>query len=495
MKHIRLSRTALLTAALYSAVSFFIFLFSPFAGDDFAYKCVFQGPQPFSDDWSDLFLWARMHRVSANARLFNLIVPALLSLDRIVLALLSAAMTALMLVYGLKLTGKAAADRMYATLFVAAMAWVLPWWDSMSIFTCQENYIWTSAIILLSLYMILNPPQRIFTLVLALGICGLGGATHEGGTLPLAVGLLAYGVIIRPRPGRSWLLAAAFFIGMLFVSLAPGIIGRAASQRLADDPLVWLALKTIPAVLVMVAVLIAMLFTAVWRERLRALVLSPYLILIVAAVASSCIALMSGIVGRSGWFAEIYALIVLFHLCGEYLHASRRIGRAVSVVVAVALLFQTAFVAVWQYFLDRENDTFVNLYTTSGEDILYMDYTAHDRLPWLLLGRYRGVPDADDVYILKTFVDYYRPGSPLPVILPHDALSVDLSAVSEAKLSNGDIIADRLPAGSVGGATLREGIPMWFFEKDGQQWLARSFDNDGRSLFLLSRRVLDPGDR
>ena len=490
-----LSRTVLALIAVYAAVSFFIYLFSPFAGDDYVYKAVFEGPQLFSDDWSDLLLWARMHRVSANARFFNLVLPALLSLDRVILAAASSAMTALMLFCGLRLAGRAAAGGMYGVLFVAAMAWILPWWDSMSIFACQENYVWASALILLSLCLMYRPPEHWFTLILAAGVCAVAGATHEGGTLPLAVGMAVYGMLVRPRPGRSWFLVAAFVIGTLFVSLAPGIISRAGQPRLADDPVLILTLKTVPAVLAMVVMILAMLFTHRWRELLRRLVFSPYIILITAAVASAVIAVASGIVGRSGWFAEIYALIVIFRVCSDCFPAGIRTGRIVAACVAVALTAQTAFVAAWQYVLGREYATFENLYTSSGEDIVYMDFTPHDSLPRLLLGRYRGVPDADDVYILHSLVGYLRPGAPLPVILPHAAQGIDLATVTDTILSDGDIICDRLPAGVAEGSTLREGVPLGLFEKDGCQWVARPFCAGGRTLYLLSRRVLDPGDR
>lgn len=358
MKSSFLSKTALFVIATYVVISFFIYLYSPFAGEDYMYKCCFEGPQLFSDNWSDLPLWARIHRIQANARFFNLILPALLACNKFVLAALSAAMTALMLIFGLKLCGKTAGNSVFSVFFIVAMAWVLPWWDSMTIFTCQENYIWASAIILLSLFLIYNPPRKAIHYILAFGVCLIGGATHEGGTLPLVCGISAYAIIARPHPDSRWLLIGAFLLGTLFVSLSPGIIARAQMPRLADDPIVPLALKTVPVVIVMIAMIFAMLITQKWHHSVILLLRSPYVVLIVAAVVSSIIALSSGIVGRSGWFAEIYALIVMTRLLSDNLHIVRQTTFNVSLIAVLALIIQTTYVAFWQYVLSREYEIF-----------------------------------------------------------------------------------------------------------------------------------------
>lgn len=495
MKSSFLSKTALFMIATYVVISFFIYLYSPFAGDDYIYKCCFEGPQLFSDNWRDSLLWARIHRIQVNARFFNLILPALLACHKLLLAALSAAMTAIMLIFGLKLCGKCADNSVYSVLFIVAMAWVLPWWDSMTIFTCQENYIWASAIILLSLYFIYNPPRKVFHFILALGICLVGGATHEGGTLPLVCGMAVYAVIARPRLDSRWLLIAAFLIGTLFVSLSPGIIARAHMPRLADDPIVPLALKTVPVVLVMLTILFVMLINRKWRPSVFLLLRSPYLVLIVAAIVSAIIALSSGIVGRSGWFAEIYALIVITHVISDNLHIGRQATINISLIALLALIIQTAYVAFWQYALSREYEIFEKNFLHSDGDIVFVDYTAHNKLPFSLLGRYEGVPDADDVYILQALVNYYRPGAALPVVLPVEAQNIDFRTVSDTTLTNGNIISASIPQNAYHGSTLREDLPLWLFEKNGRQWVARPFVADGRTLFLLSERILEPGDR
>lgn len=163
MKFPFLSKIALFLIATYVVINFFIYLYSPFAGDDYMYKCCFEGPQLFSDNWSDLPLWARIHLIQVNARFFDPILPALLACNKFLLAALS-----------------------------VAMAWVLPWWDSMTIFTCQEYYVWASAMILLSLYFIYRPPRKVFYFILAFSVCMICCATHEGGTLPLVCGIAVY---------------------------------------------------------------------------------------------------------------------------------------------------------------------------------------------------------------------------------------------------------------------------------------------------------------
>lgn len=135
------------------------------------------------------------------------------------------------------------------------------------------------------------------------------------------------------------------------------------------------------------------------------------------------------------------------------------------------------------------------IFLNSDGDIVFVDFTTHGQLPFCLLGRYEGVPDADDVYILQALVIYYRPGAALPVVLPMEAQGIDFRSVSDTTLTNGNIITASIPQNSYQGSTLREDLPLWLFEKNGRQWVARPFVADGRKLFLLSERILEPGDR
>lgn len=237
-----------------------------------------------------------------------------------------------------------------------------------------------------------------------------------------------------------------------------------------------------------------MSFSQSGRKRLTSFTASPGIAFAVAAVVSAAISLMSGIVGRSGWFAEIYAIIVIFELCCPYRVLESRGERIVAFLLGVLLIAQACLVALWQMWLGREAQTFEKLYTTGSDDVVFMTYTRDTEVPAALLGRFAGVPDPDDVYLLKTFGEYYRRGS-LPVILPAEAYNLHYGEPVDTILPCGDIITSTLPHGTRVHSTDREQIDMYLLDSDSGTIVVRPFVRENTCYYHLSKRILDPGDR
>lgn len=487
------------TVALIALVNVFIFFFTPMTGDDWAYYSAFCGDHRMIDSWWRYPLWAAGHWLSTNGRLGNLLYPPVFALPRIVYCLICAGMLALMYRQSLRanVTG-VKQSLLMSMVFTSCLFFALPWWDSMTIFDCQANYIWTSGLVMLAFNILTSDNihhSRLSTAGYA-AVSLMAGASHEAASMPLCVGLATYYLLRRkwpPHPVRVPLIA--FCAGTVFVTLSPGIIMRAGAAITPDDTPVVLALKSVPAVILMAAVIAVMLCGQRSRRVLRDLSSTPVVVLAVASLVSAVIAVSSGVVGRSGWFAEIYSFIVLFAIMSRFITARNRACDAVAVLIAVLMVAQASLTLLWQIDLGREHDRFEQLYTDTGSDVIYMDVTPDDSVPVWLIGRFRGVPDPDDVYQLKTFVAAHRPGAPMPVIIPEDAADTDLSDCDPTILSDGSFVTSHLPAGTRTHATDREKIDMYLYDRDGTEWIAQPFIYNGKLLYRCSRRIIDPGDR
>lgn len=467
--------------------NFFIFLFTPLSGDDYAYKSNFFGPCLYSDSLLDYPRWVVRHWVYNNGRIFNLILPLLLGINKVVISSLGAFFIFLFYKQAFKAC-RLCDSLLYSVILIAVFSLILPWWDSMTVFACQVNYIWVGAVIIWAYNRLTTDRKQcdILTLILMF----VAAAAHEAASLPLLVGFVAYYSMRRTLPPTNLRpLFIAFALGTAFVALCPGIILRANTSAVPDDPIIPLALKTIPAVIVMLLIVAWMSLTSTTRKVVSAAFKTETVVLFVAAIVSAVIALASGIVGRSGWFAEIYAVLFIFSIINKY----RYENRALSYIIYILLLIQTVQVIQWQYKLGREAERVESLYKMSDNNVIYFDATADTDVPWWVLGRFKGVADADDVYLLSTLAKYYHPGSPIPVILPAEIKDMKIDG-DTTLLASGSFITKDAPK-DVQTYMPREKIGIMLYNRDGEQWVVQEFEKDGQTLFYHTRRILDPGDR
>lgn len=485
----RPSPARLLIAAV-AIISFFIFIDTPYTGDDLGYKAIFQGASPRYDSWWSYPRWVVSHWLNTNGRIPNDIMPLLFSLPKGLVALACAAVLMLMyrMALALSMPGK---KGFWPVALTAAIFFVLPWWDSMFVFACQLNYVWASAFSLLAVWIIFSVKSgsRWFTLVSAL-VCGAGAMMHEAASLPLLVGLGFYILYARWRPDRvQKIMLMAFAVGTALVTLSPGIIMRAGENVAADDPLPVLLLKTDIVAAALWVVIVWKYFSKKDREKVVALMRSRLGIFAVASLVSMVISLASGIVGRSGWFAEMYALMVIFGWLSRRWQAKVRWA---SPLLCCLVLGQLVGVAIWQHRLSNEFDVFIEDYVASDDGMVYQDYTRDGQLPWWALGRLRGVLDPDDAWLLSTHAAYYREDAPWPVVVPIEAADHIPLDNEEYELLNGDLLTRELPYETEDILLERERQTIKLCEIDGRQWVAQAIPAGG---WHLSPRQLDLGDR
>lgn len=450
--------------------SFFIYLMTPYSGDDFAYRAIFSGASP---RYGYLYYprFPVFHWLHVNGRLFDKIMPLVTNMPRGLMAAVCALMYGAMFVMAVR--ASRALSGWMPFVLVAAMALALPWWDSAFVFAVQLNYVWSTAMVLGAFVAVASAGEwrlRGFRYVAALLLCFCAGMCHEGASVPLIGGWVMYMLFSGWRPrGVQRRLLVAFVAGALVVLASPAFWGRVGGGGEANDSVVFLLLKSEPLVFVMwAAVLVGMFFGPV-RLRLAAFSKEPGAVLAYATLFGAPIVVASGIVGRSGWFVSVFALVAaadFFRQC------SVRGKPLLEWALSAILVAQAAGLVALQRGLWEEYKAYERDFIASPDGVVYGDYTFDDALPAWTMNRLRGVPDADDVYILECLSDYHRHDSVAPVLITPSTRIV-------GSLPPG---ARRLDAAW---------LEAYVDNVDGIDWIYTPVEGG----YAVERRVLDPGDR
>ena len=226
---------------------------------------------------------------------------------------------------------------------------------------------------------------------------------------------------------------------------------------------------------------------------------TPWIIFAIAAIASMCFSAMSGIVGRSGWFAQIFAIIAIFHWITTHEYKiNRTIGGIISTILVAAILFHYIETARWQMKVGKEVEDAAQLYSESKDGQVYFDATRDNELPWWTLNKTRGVPDADDLYLLAAFSQYYGNDNAPLKLLPTEVLDINAELLKTngiVALKNGDKISTSPISEAKTLTSEREGISISIYnDANGKEWVVTPFIiND--TLYHITPRITDPGDR
>lgn len=344
--------------------------------------------------------YAAVHWLSTNGRMANILMPWFTGLlPRVA----TTALLALMVAALHWATARCAGVRNpWARIVIYGLVLTtLPWPDSILLYDCQLNYVWAAALCLMASMLVLSRKRwRSWQAVAGGLLCFVAGAMHEGCGVPLCLALWV-AVWRRERVNVAWLVC--FTLGALFVVASPGIWKRFVEHRgTAEWTIAEITVTSLYYYVLLLAAVVAMALTARGRDALAQLCRSPWLVWMLAATFAVPFCLVSGTIGRTGWFAQLFSLIALVRM----LPGSRsRVSRLLPVAACGLWIFGLAHLmcfAQWQYRLNGEVRDMLAKYRASSCGIVMGDYTSDCDVPWLTLGKQRGVPDSDDVWTLAT---------------------------------------------------------------------------------------------
>ncbi len=423
------------------------------------------------------------HYVYVNGRMANLLAPFWLSeVPRWLLDVANGVMCAGF--YAMTLVSSGLAGRHTATAKIAVTALLLftfPWWDSFMLFDVMFNYVWSSVLVLAVLWLLLRGvPSRWRWGAWVLS--AFAASMHEGIGLPVSAG-----VVVWLKFSGSWRnlsevqrgMIVAFFCGTLFALLSPGIWGRLVSEGIAmgerepNDVLWLLLIKSDFYALLLVAFIGA---AALWRRgNLMEMARSPWIIFVTASLIGVCMSGVSGIVGRSGWFASLMAVIAMAQWgCRYGWHIRGKAGAVASGVLSVLMICHMAVVDVVQWRMRSELVSALTSYIRNPHEPVYMDYLPWDTWRWLTLAKVRGVPEPYEQSQLQHYASLYvSEDAPLMVVLPAEAENKEVASGGMAKVGDGFLTASLPEPAHPEDATYviggRHYIPVGYVDKNQRQ--------------------------
>lgn len=432
--------------------------------------------------------WMPIHWLTTNGRLADILGPALLlNLPAWIRALLDAIATAALYLLMVRAAGFTfRRNALQALTIMLAGVALLPWWDSMFLMVCRFSYPWATALAMLFLFVFFRakPP----TGSLAGFLLGwLAGGCHEACGLPLLAGAAAaFCMPLFRRDRLRKAMLGGLIAGTATVVCSPALWQRFGSDAQPDDSPAMLALKSVPAVLLLALTLVALLL---FRKKTICRIFSnpATTCAIVASMAGAAIALRSGVVGRSGFFAGAFAIVALGRIwricCGEIS------GHLSLTLMAMLLIEMHCGATVTDAILYRSDfRQFDQLYSQSNDGVVMMNPRSDRSAAIFALRRVRGVPDADDVWLRKALS--IASGKPAPIIVPNE-----LATAGSLPLAAPDgRIVDRLS--NVVIPTVQVVSDGIVFEMDSsKRFVVERFVWHGDSLVMLTPLTPDPGDR
>lgn len=477
--------------------------YTPMMGDDLS-TLGYLGGDSYTCPGYDTFIYTGQRYLSCNGRLGDLLWPTVtflmpLWLRVAVCAMAVGAFYALAVMSAGMAGGNSESGRI---MLIAALALLLPWWDYMLLYVCQFGYVWAA---LFGMWWLnayfgrwgASPQVSAGGILAALALGGVTGGMHEAVGVSLVCGMIWHVGICGGRkdmtPRRMWMLAG-LVAGMAFVLASPALWHRLGAGGEPDDAFVWIVLKNTSATLVLIICILIAAMRKSLRGEVWSMMRGEWGVWVIAAVAGMCISAVSGIVGRPGWFSQTCALVALWQL-------GNRVGlrwpwRPMAAVVAGVLWIAVAAVnvafAVWQARLGREAAEVTELYGVSADGRVYFDATPDDAAPWITLGRCRGVPDADDTYLLEQFAMYHGDVTRPPVVLPE---ALEATERPDTCSLPGDMeVLNALPDNTAVRCAHNLTI-MLCTDADGREYTVTPFRAGARTYYLKAPRVIDPGDR
>lgn len=324
-----------LTLVVGCAIVMLWWLKMPLLGDDLLFACDYaeRGDTLYGLPGQMLAVWT-----GCNARSGDMLNTLWLAvLPRPLVAFISAVMLWAMMWAMMRMAGVHRDKPLAGAIMLAGIAWALPWWD-MTHFVCFFNYLWGMALGALALCGLLFVEMKKDSwMILLLPVAAMATASHEALGVPLIIGIIvwrftAHNLAALRGMRLWWFLAMA--VGACFTLTSPASYSRFADS-FADDrcPLLWLLITTLPLVIVLWIVIICTF--CLDRKRLMQLVGSRWIIFATTATLSSVFVIIGGVEGRSGWFAQCFALVALMYQARDLRIMNRDAGWSMLLVSAV----------------------------------------------------------------------------------------------------------------------------------------------------------------
>lgn len=383
----------------------------------------------------------------------------------------------------------------YAVLIIFILTFGMRWDGIWMEYNTFYNYIWSSTLVMAALTFLFSECSQKgkWYWWLMLPLCFISGAMHEAIGVPLAaaLGLLVlFTTFYKDATPLRRFTVIALILGGLFPLTSPASYRRIGSMLQPESPFQIIFGSANFVIILLLLILFLLIFR---KSLLYTLIRSKWIVFVGISLCSSGFMLLSGFGGRTGWFAQLFAIISVFQVIKELdIKIGRGVGSVTSILLSCLVIVHLWMVATWQHRLSEETRDIISEYKGSADGIVYYDYTSDLDVPWYLLRKNHGVPDDDDTYYRYRMRLHYGNGKQL-VILP-TAFNPIPDSLSKPIINGRFILTAEYPK-NVYGDTIVEIFPRELTMVDGKEYIINKFDYKDRSLYVLSQMDRDRGEK
>lgn len=277
--------------------------------------------------------------------------------------------------------------------FVAVLwltAWIiLPISDFMISSDFAFNYLWTSPIVMIFVYLFESGKPRKGRWSFAPWIiAAVTGTMHEGASLPIAAGCAALIAIDKnDRRRRISLLALMAGVALVFF-FNSGMMERIDQHITGRDNtyLKWMAINLFLESYGLYLGLAGVLVVSVkgghsgLKNYARA-----NIVWLTAVVCAMAITLSTMMRGRALWFVDLFGLILFFKALFQYFKWWHSPRYGIAMTAGVTLLSTITASAVIQRRLSTESDLMARWLSIEDFPVVFIDFMSPDKLPWWTL--------------------------------------------------------------------------------------------------------------
>lgn len=415
------------------------------------------------------------------------------------LASLSAVIEGLFYLMAIKIAFPQSRAVLPRLVLLAIIMFAFPWWDSFFLFVCRINYVWTTALTLFVLWITLFRKGPEITSVwrwLLPVIALVAGWGHEACGMPVVAGLAFYFLFIgkfASLPKFSRIVIVSFIIGSILSITSPCSYSRLGAHSTPDDTVPVLILKSSFLVLALIVAVSILFCYNNGRKKMRSLIHTPWVVFAVASMCSLLFVAVGGVVGRSGLFSQMYALIALGLLVRRFVGDDRLTSSSAAPVMLMSVLLfglmaaHEIGVCIYQVKGNRELGYCRQLYEDSADGVIFASPMQRNDFPWWTLSKNKACVDNDDFWLVEVYDLRLGKGHKHYRLLPAELESLSGMDVDAYYKGTAGWIEVEKPDG-VGLDNL--------MVRDGRQYTVVEFPSKtGGMLYYVSPRIIDPGDR
>lgn len=263
---------------------------------------------------------------------------------------------------------------------------VLPLSDHMISSDFAFNYLWTSPIIMIFVYLFVSGRWRSgrWSFVPWV-VAAVTGMMHEGASLPIAAGCAALIAIDKAdRRRRIALLVLMAGVALVFF-FNSGMMTRIDQLVISrnNTSLNWRLIRLALECYGLYLAIACMIIIFIKRGRGETMRFAKdNIIWLTATAGATAITLATMTHGRSLWFVDLFGLILFFKALYRYFRWWSAPRYGIATIAGVSLLSSITASAVIQHRLSAESDFIAKRLSSDDSPIVFIDFIAPDRLPW-----------------------------------------------------------------------------------------------------------------